>query len=416
MVMTLEALPAHKGDSLLLHFGTSQRPMLAVIDGGPSNTFKPALRPRLLKIRKDRGLDDSRALPIDWLVVSHIDDDHIKGVLELTKELVEADENSQTPAFQVKSIWHNTFDDLLNTKPEELQTAIAAQFGAASTADIAADLFPDLTLEAAKILASVPQGIQLRKDIKKLGLPLNPQFDGKLVMFKAGGASAFRLGPAGAGGVDIQVVGPLKAQLEELQKEHDRYLKSKKKKRTDAEAALAAFSDTSAPNLSSIVFEVSSGTRKILFTGDARGDFVLEGLKSSKLLKSGKPYVVDVLKVPHHGSDRNMTREFFEQVHASDYVFSGDGEHGNPERETLQMLYDARAGVPALASKPFNVWLTYPIDEIDVAREADWEKERQKGHKNRRWNAGKDSLRSFFKSVAGSKGTVIDSKPVRIAL
>jgi hypothetical protein len=123
-----------------------------------------------------------------------------------------------------------------------------------------------------------------------------------------------------------------------------------------------------------------------------------------------------VLKVPHHGSDRNMTKEFFEQVHATDYVFSGDGEHGNPERETLKMLYDARAGIATLKNKPFNVWLTYPIDDIDVAREEDWEKERQKGRKSRRWNAAKDSLRSFFDGVAGGQGTVIDSRPVRIDL
>lgn len=416
MTMTLEALPAHKGDSLLLHFGTTSRPLLALIDGGPSNTYKPTLRPLLQKIKRSRDLDAADTLPIDWLVVSHIDDDHIKGILELTRELVEADDDSLTPGFRVRSIWHNTFDDILNNRPEELQSAIAAQFGAASTADIAADLFPDLSEEAAKILASVPQGIQLRKDIKKLGIPLNSQFDGKLVMFKPGEDSSFRVGPAGSGGIDVQVVGPLKAQLEKLQKEHDSFLRSKKKKKTDAEAALAAFTDTSAPNLSSIVFEVSSGGRKIFFTGDARGDFVLEGLKASKLLKGGKPYVVDVLKVPHHGSDRNMTREFFEQVHATDYVFSGDGEHGNPERETMKMLFDARAATPALADKAFNIWLTYPIDEIDVGREEDWEKERKRGRKSRRWNAAKDSLRSFFNDAAGGQFTVIDSKPVRITL
>lgn len=416
MTMTLEALPAHKGDSLLLHFGTASRPLLALIDGGPSNTFKPTLRPRLQKIKRSRELDDDDALPIDWLVVSHIDDDHIKGILELTRELVEADDDSLSPGFRVRSIWHNTFDDILNNKPEELQAAIAAQFGAASTADIAADLFPDLSEEAAKILASIPQGIQLRKDIKKLGIPLNSQFDGKLVMFQSGEDSRFRIGPSGSGGIDVQVVGPLKAQLEKLQKEHDSFLRSKNKKKTDAEAALAAFTDTSAPNLSSIVFEVSSGGRRIFFTGDARGDFVLEGLKSSKLLKGGKPYVVDVLKVPHHGSDRNMTREFFEQVHATDYVFSGDGEHGNPERETMNMLFEARAATPSLAGKAFNIWLTYPIDEIDVAREEDWEKERKKGRKSRRWNAASDSLRSFFDDDATGPFTVIDSRPVRITL
>ena len=51
---------------------------------------------------------------------------------------------------------------------------------------------------------------------------------------------------------------------------------------------------------------------------------------------------VDVLKVPHHGSSNNLDDDFFERIIADHYVFSGDGEHGNPERETLEMLFKAR--------------------------------------------------------------------------
>ena len=413
MVLKVEALPAHKGDSLLLHFGTAARPLLAVIDGGPSNTFRPALRPRLLEIKQERGLDESEPLPIAWLMVSHIDDDHIKGVLELTRELVEAHDDDAAAEFRVQSVWHNSFDDLLRTTPKELQAAITAQFGAASTADAAVDLFPNLSLEAAKVLASVPQGRQLRDDIAKLGIPLNSSFDGGLVLLKPKAEPSIRFGSSRSG-IRVRVIGPLKPQLEALQKAHDAYLRSKKKKKSDPEAALAAFTDSSVPNLSSIVVEVTSGKRKLLLTGDARGDFVLEGLRSCKLLADDNPYVVDVLKVPHHGSDRNMTRKFFEQVHATHYVFSGDGEHGNPERATLKMLFDARAKTASLEDIPFTVWLTYPIDEIDEKREEAWEKERKRHRKGRAWDAKKDSLRSFFDGVKDSRATVVDTEPVRI--
>ena len=192
-------------------------------------------------------------------------------------------------------------------------------------------------------------------------------------------------------------------------------MRSKNKKKSDAEAALAAFTDSSVPNLSSIVVQVTSGKRKLLLTGDARGDFVLEGLKSCKLLSADKPYVVDILKVPHHGSDRNMTRKFFEQVHATHYVFSGDGEHGNPERATMKMLFDARAKTDSLKDAEFTVWLTYPIDEIDDRREETWEKERKKSKKGRAWDAKKDSLRSFFAGAKNSKAKVVDTPPVQIS-
>jgi beta-lactamase superfamily II metal-dependent hydrolase len=210
----------------------------------------------------------------------------------------------------------------------------------------------------------------------------------------------------------------LQPQLKELQKEHDAFLKKEKKKKGDGQAALAAFTDTSAPNLSSIVVQVKNGARTLLLTGDARGDFILEGLKAAKLLKANKPYVVDLLKVPHHGSDRNMTQEFFEQVHATHYVFSGDGEHGNPERETLQMLFEARKNVASLGNEPFTIWLTYPIDDIDVKREEDWEKELAKGRKSRAWDPVKDSLRTFFDHAGDFDlpHTLNDDKDVRITL
>lgn len=399
MAITFEALPAHKGDALLLHFGTAAKPLLAVIDGGPSKTYRPALKPRLETIKHARGIGPTDSLNIEWLMVSHIDDDHIKGVLELTRELTEAaDEGSALP-YRVRSIWHNSFDDLLGTTPAELQASIAAQFGAASSADVAVDLYPGLSWEAAQILASIPQGRQLRDDISKLKLPRNRPFK-DLVMLLPGKEPKIRFGPAGSGGIDVRVIGPLKAQVQALQEAHDKYLRSLKKKKSDAEAALAAFTDTSAPNLSSIVVEVKSGSRKLLLTGDARGDFILEGLEACGLLAPGKPYLIDVLKVPHHGSDRNMTQEFFEQVHATHYVFSGDGEHGNPERETLEMLFAARESVASLKSQKFILHLTYPVEEIDRGRKADWEKELAKGHKTRAWNHTKDSLEVFFDRVS----------------
>ena len=162
--------------------------------------------------------------------------------------------------------------------------------------------------------------------------------------------------------------------------------------------------------------------KRILLTGDARGDKILQGLEKVELLKPGGKMHLDILKVPHHGSDRNMTTIFFERVTADHYVFSGNGEHGNPERETLQMLLDARG------DSEFTVHLTYPIDEIDGARKAEWEKEQAKEKKKRMnksevlvredWSPKKHSLASFLAAneafakkvaiVAEDKSHVID--------
>ena len=82
----------------------------------------------------------------------------------------------------------------------------------------------------------------------------------------------------------------------------------------------------------------------MLLTGDARGDHVLEGLEAANLLKDGKCHV-DLLKLPHHGSNRNLEPKFFEQITADHYVVSSNGERfDNPDQETLEWLAAARRG------------------------------------------------------------------------
>ncbi len=85
---------------------------------------------------------------------------------------------------------------------------------------------------------------------------------------------------------------------------------------------------------------------------------MLSALKSSGLLKGGKIHV-DILKLPHHGSDRNVAPEFFEKITADHYVVSADGKFGNPEVETLQMISDARG------SDKFTIHLTNREPRLD---------------------------------------------------
>ena len=99
-MFTLEALQAKHGDSLLLHYGDPADPKLVVIDGGPNKIWIPTLKPRLEAIRDD--LTPGAALPIRLLMVSHIDDDHINGVLDMTSELVEANDNHEPLPFRSK--------------------------------------------------------------------------------------------------------------------------------------------------------------------------------------------------------------------------------------------------------------------------------------------------------------------------
>jgi len=410
MIFSLDVRRARKGDCLLLHFGTKSKPGLVLIDGGPKSVYKPHLRPRLLEIRKARGLERQEPLPVDLLMVSHVDDDHIQGILDLTRELIAS---TQAPLLRVQRIWHNSFDELIGDDPEELTRAMTAQFGAASLngglpddATVEADEDEEVIVGSLKILASIAQGHQLRLDAEKLGFDLNPQFDGKLVM--AGKQKA----PV-SNGLTFTVAGPMKAELLGLRRKHGEWLKAREKdKGGDEEAALAAYVDKSVPNLSSIVVLAAVGDKSILLTGDARGDKILQGLELAGAVKPGGTLHVDILKVPHHGSSNNLDNDFFERITAGHYVFSGDGEHGNPERESFEMLFRARG------KKPFQIHLTYPIHEIDAGRKAEWEKQQAKEKKRKaaggknapreNWSPARHGLTALFSGTLLAEGQKVN--------
>lgn len=393
-IFSLEVLKARKGDCLLLHFGTADEPALGLIDGGPGGVYKKFLKPRLSELHEQRGLDESEMLPIDLCMLSHIDDDHVRGLVQLTQDLIDA-QGRDPLLVNILELWHNTFDDIVDNGDDaaDMAGAVEAKFGpAALEGDIApADLdgLDDAQVHNAigayAVLASVPQGRTLRDNAETLGALRNFEFDGGLIVAGADtGATDF-----GSGGLILTVIGPMQAEVDALQIEHDAWVKAN----PDKVNALAGYDDESVFNLSSIVVlaevEVEPGLRKsILFTGDARGDKILEGLELVKLVDEGGSLHVDILKGQHHGSENNVTEDFFQRVTADHYVFSGNGEHGNPERATLEMLTEARGDAE------YRIHLTYPIDEIDVARANDWH--HKKEAKFGPWHPALHSLAAFL--------------------
>ncbi|MFH1341523.1 MAG: hypothetical protein ABIL01_09995 [Pseudomonadota bacterium] len=416
MHFSLDVLRARKGDCLILHFGTEGDPHLVLIDGGPAKVYQPHLKPRIEQVHASRGLEPSQPLPVDVVMVSHVDDDHIRGILELTAEQLG---NSPDVRLKVGSLWHNSFDDLLANTPEELLSG----FGLASF-EAGASRKPDFdgiepdgesdeedVHQTVDVLASISQGRQLRDDREVLQRrstarrqwKLNHKFEGELILATANSEPVML-----DGGLKMTVAGPMQPELEALQQAHDKWLREQKagKKKTP-EAMLAAFTDKSVPNLSSIVVLAELGGKSMLLTGDARGDKILEGLELIKLLTPGGNRHFDLLKVPHHGSANNMETDFFKRLPADHYVFSGDGEHGNPERETLEMLLEAR-GVDA----EYTIHLTYEVDEIDIERQADWEKEQAKEKARKKKNpASKKPVRENWSPAKHSLAALFSDNP-----
>jgi hypothetical protein len=351
MLFTLEALQAKHGDSLLLHYGKPNAPKLIVIDGGPAGVYKSSLRPRLAELKDSRS--PNAPLSIRMLMVSHLDDDHVNGVLAFLDDLVEKKENDEELPYNVLTVWNNTFDDIIGNDTNELLKALSAAIDTGDGKAASVD-FP-LSREGGAIAASVTQGRDVRNNVSLLAIGMNDPFGG-LVAAPAKGKKTITIGD----GLKFTVLAPVKERVEKLQEEWNEVLK-KKGLATDAKgrALAAAFVDESVFNLSSIVVLAEAGKKRMLLTGDSRGDDVLNAMKSSGLMKSGKIHV-DLLKLPHHGSDRNVATEFFRNITADHYIISADGRFGNPEISTLQMISEARG------KEKFTIHLTNREKRLDT--------------------------------------------------
>jgi hypothetical protein len=335
MIFTLEALQADYGDCLILYYGKKSSPKLLVIDGGPEDIYANFLKPRLLKVKQK--LSPTKALPISMVMVSHMDEDHVMGVLDLTEDMISRENGNEKKEFDVKNLWFNSFDDIIGNIQIPAISSIPASVHAASVNSVPGLKNAERSISA--VIASTGQGRQLRNNAQTLTITVNSPFKAKADMAKlVRGDGKNSIVPWD--NLKITVVHPNEDRLKKLQKKWDDDLK-KAKAKGDPDITIASLikPDTSPFNLSSIVCLVESGTKKILLTGDARADDIVEGLKVNKLLRNGKIHV-DILKMPHHGSIRNADADFFNVVTADHYLISANGTFDNPDKPLLELMGD----------------------------------------------------------------------------
>lgn len=344
-IFTLEALFAKKGDALLLHYGPQEDPELILIDGGPRGVYSKYLQPRLNQLREEFSLAQDDSLPIRLVMVSHVDDDHIAGVIDLFNKALNAKEKKRPLPYKIETLWHNSFDDILGNAEQEIVSRMAATVASNDPFGLQV---PNMSRESKAVVSSTAQGRRLRNAAKKLGIKTNSPFRG-LIMAPA--EKKIELGH----GMSFNVIGPSQERIIAYQKQWDKDLKKILAKEKES-AGAAAFEDDSPFNLASICVLAQMQGKRMLLTGDARGDFIIEDLERENLLTKTKPMHLDILKVPHHGSDRNVDDSFFERITADHYIISGDGEHGNPERDTLEMIERARG------TDDYTIYFTFTED------------------------------------------------------
>lgn len=217
---------------------------------------------------------------------------------------------------------------------------------------------PDLDEPVQAVVASVKQGDDLRRFASSI-TTINKEDSGDPIMCPAKETRSYKIAP----GLTFTIISPRDAELNDLEKE---WKKSKVKKAGASEQSVAAdYLNRTVPNLSSIVIlatktEADGRTFRMLLTGDAGGDLILDSLERLKLLDADGKIKVDLLKVQHHGSNHSVDEAFFRRVLADTYVISGNGKHRIPHQDTLRWLSQARH------DQPIKVYMTNREGELGL--------------------------------------------------
>jgi beta-lactamase superfamily II metal-dependent hydrolase len=305
----LRVIQAEHGDCLLLEYGNGTR-RYALIDGGPPEIYTRHLEPILRGVAQRGG-------KLDAVVLSHVDGDHITGLIDFF-----ADMRDTGKYIAIDRFWMNSFTQVEGSGLEPNLRALPNVAGIAT---------PNTTAT----LLTIDEGNTLARFGFQIGLTANSDRPHS-VMTVGSEPDVIPLD-----NLELTVVGPTQTNVDALREKWEQWIEDQTNALAGGDIYVMANSDRSVPNLSSIMLYAKSDGASMLLTGDGRSDHLLEGLDKAGLLDAAGKLHVTLLKLPHHGSNRNATKTFFRKVTADIYVASANGRDDNPDLATLIWIVEA---------------------------------------------------------------------------
>jgi hypothetical protein len=339
----IEMLPAKHGDALWIEYGNDNRTRRILIDGGPINAW-PEVSARLQQL-------PAGDLGVELVVISHVDTDHIEGLIRLLAE----PENRWPIAPQ--EIWFNGWRHL-----EEANT-LGGREGEFLSALIHRRMFDRWNTSfggKAVCTGKLPGDVVELADGMRLTL-VSPDAEALVALRKDWQKSLdkWQIDPGDLDAAWAQLVNENKFHPDsELTLGPD----DLSKKLLD----LLKGRDSSTANGSSIGFLAEFEGKSCLFLADAHARVVCETLRNHGYTKQ-RPLKVDALKMAHHGSKNNITRELLELVNAKHYLVSSNGDKfGHPDKEAIEAVIQGSRRKPTL-------WFNYTS-----SHNVDWKAESKK--------------------------------------
>ena len=309
-VFSIEMLPAENGDCLWIEYGDPDSPRRILIDCGA----KSAAKPLGARIRK---LGTSEEAKFELFVLTHIDSDHITGVIPLFADT--------GVSRQFKDIWFNGWRQV-------------SQFLSIRQGEEFSELLENPELK-------LPWNRAVTADGAKYPAPVVLPTDGTPLSFTLPDGLSLTLLSPGAGQLKSLGRNWQKALLKLKPEKAMLRGKTKPASVTDFEtfdlenlANQKPKKDTSVPNGSSIALLLEFEGRSMLLTGDAHANVLARSIMSLQKTrgKEGEKLKLDALKLSHHGSGNATTIELLDQLDCPRYLVSSSGNiFYHPDREAI---------------------------------------------------------------------------------
>lgn len=298
--MVIEILQAGTGDSVWV----SHNKRNILIDGGKSTA---AIRARYDKMPQDEM--------IDLLVVTHIDSDHIAGIIALVKHMKEIGETHR-----LKQVWFNfpkkeETDEYSVSEGNELTSLLLGIDGLCWNNNTSELLGSTIKVGDIKLHVLAPDydvaDEYKPKDPDELGVRLDDWH------------------------IDLRTL------IDNIDDENI---------------------DEGGPNSQSIIILAECDGKKFLLPGDSTPKELYDALRSYNET-NGAPSELDFMKLPHHGSTRNVTKNILDEVTCSNFIISTkkNKKYYFPNKETIAKLIRYRER----ADKAINVYFNYQ-ESLDV--------------------------------------------------
>ena len=375
-MITIKLFPAGYGDCVLLSIGESGKNFHMLIDGGVTETYSGSIKQELQEIR-------SAGEKIDLVVCTHMDNDHISGLVKMLK-----DHNADV----IGNVWYNGFLQIIEEK-FYLKRNVSNNEGCLADQKILDHIIRQGMISDEQQMVGINEGMSFGVLLEKEKLPVNEIVEGcaistdnlqhKISINKD--TAIYLIGPSKMDldrvenywktdmiarnyrfrvSNQIKLTEAFEYQLERIQNFYAKE-KTNVSQSEDLEKYMGKLteSDESIVNKSSIAFILEHNKKYYLFPGDA---VMNEEMLDSIQKVVGYQHRFAVIKLPHHGSRYNITREFINRYTAMEYYCLTDSKRfAHPDLEVMASILGTDRQRKTLI---FN----YPVEKAAFLNRPEW--------------------------------------------